>query len=388
MNNLAKQMTKLCVAFLTNAGKNSGVGHYAAELKRRLIGYTDVVEFYLDGIQRELRRNEQVLATLPAWPGLLNSKSVTWWRLGRTAQPLLKKSNPDVYHATNQTLSFLVTKNDPWVVTVHDVIELTDPQQNLSGMLARYLYGGIKRAAHLIAVSHYTAKQLQEVLEIPKEKITVIHNGVSGAFQPIENFKGTIGYSTLRHNLKISENTKIVLYVGSDHPRKNLVVALRAFVKFHKHFPDSVFLKVGEPGILAGRAATLAEIDRLGIGEKVRLVGSVELQYLNELYNLADVLIFPSKQEGFGLPPLQAMACGTPVVCSNATSIPEVVGEAALQRDPDDVDGFWKDLVKIIESKELANQLRAAGIERAKLFSWEATAARTLEIYRKVAREL
>ena len=177
----------------------------------------------------------------------------------------------------------------------------------------------------------------------------------------------------------------IVLYVGSDHPRKNLGVALEAFARLQKGRPDAVFLKVGSPGLPAGREATLEKIDKLGIREAIRFVGAVEEEKLNQLYSLADVFVYPSKFEGFGLPPLQAMAAGTPVICSNATSLPEVVGEAAIMHDADDVNGFAESLKKIVTDKELAQSLRENGLERVQQFSWTEAVERVAEVYKKIA---
>ncbi len=135
----------------------------------------------------------------------------------------------------------------------------------------------------------------------------------------------------------------------------------------------------------------MKEIDGLSVRKSVRFVGNVSSERLNELYNLADVFIFPSRFEGFGLPPLQAMACGTPVITTNATSLPEVVGDndkfgeqAALVREVDDVDGLTEDILRVMSDVELVNSLRRKGIERAKKFSWQQTGEVVAKVYGEI----
>ena len=205
-------------------------------------------------------------------------------------------------------------------------------------------------------------------------------------FHLIDGFRQSIAYQALRQELKLGEAAKVVLYVGSDHPRKNVVGAVRAFAQMRERRPELVFVKVGEPGIKAGRAQLLGEVDRLDMRGAVRFVGAVPDEQLNELYNLAGVLICPSRFEGFGLPPLQAMKCGTPVVCSKATSLPEVVGDAALTHEPDDTEGLANSAQRILENGDLARRFRAKGLARAKMFSWEAAANDVRGVYKKLSK--
>jgi glycosyltransferase involved in cell wall biosynthesis len=375
------------VAYLTNAPEHSGVGHQATEIKRALRTTTsdeaELTELHLDGVRGELRQEGELVTSVHPWPRPLGAKTITWLRLGRRVKRHLHAAFYDIVHATNQTLSF-IRPELPLVVTVHDLIELLDPQQGWSRVAARYLYRGITSAQHLIAVSHYTATTVTTHLGIPPERITVIHNGVSTAFRPIRDFEHSIGYLKIRQELKLEPTHRVVLYVGSDHPRKNVLTALRAFAKYAERDLQAIFLKVGEPGIAAGREQLLQEIDRLQLRSRVRIVGSVSIERLNEIYNLADVLIFPSQLEGFGLPPLQAMAAGTPVITSNATSLPEVVGEAALLHDPADVEGVAVDIDRVLTDHKLAAELIKKGRERAQQFSWDKAARQTLGVYKKV----
>lgn len=369
------------IAYLTNSSTYSGVGYYATGLKKAIqaSGEVGLREYSL--LDRRLIVDTEEKASLRRWPGVLGAKSVNWIRLGRKLPQYLRDEK--LVHATNQTLSFIKTDR-PMVVTVHDIIELLEPQDKKAYILNKYLLSGILKAVHIIAVSNYTKKTIHDYYGISDEDITVIPNGLDAhIFHPIENFRQSLAYQVLSKELRLSADQPVVLYVGSDHPRKNVGTAIRAFAKLKETYAHAIFLKVGEAGLPAGREHLLGEIDRLHLRESVRFMGSVTTERLNEIYNLANVLIFPSRFEGFGLPPLQAMAAGTPVVCSHATSLPEVVGEAGLLHDPDDVDGFADDILRLIEDKQLRQKNVTLGLEQAQRFSWKEVAQQTVNVYEK-----
>ncbi|MBI1833804.1 MAG: glycosyltransferase family 4 protein [Candidatus Andersenbacteria bacterium] len=367
----------MIIDYINNAPRYSGVGARA---------YRILQELQKMQIDQHLELQEKIIdpqqTNLKSWPGVLGSKSVGWVRLGRKYS---KRAKADVFDITNQTMSFLARRLSPSVVTVHDIIELLEPQDKRAALLNKYLYSGIPRASHIIAVSEYTKQSIKEHYEVQGSKITVIPNGVGEEFYPIENFEQTIGYQELRQTLKLNDAHPIILYVGSDHPRKNVPIALEVFARLATKRPDAIFVKVGRPGIASGREETVAKIEELGIENRVRFLGDISDEKLNELYNLADVLLFPSRLEGFGLPPLQAMAAGLPVVSSNATSLPEVVGDAAILSAPNDVDNLLKGVERIIEDTKTAAEYRRRGLMRAKNFSWEKAARQVLGVYKKVA---
>lgn len=371
------------IAFLSNAARASGVGQYAYELRQRLLGQSDIslTEYKLQ--KGGVLANDASLVSLPAWPGFLGAKSISWLRGGMKLKKYL--TTFDLTHATNQTLSWLRLPGKPHLVTVHDIIELTEPQDVRAAWLNKYLLSGIAQASHIVAVSEYTRDMVQKYFHLPTDKISVIYNGIDNKiFYPLDNFIDTVGYQAVRQDLKLKDQHPIVLYVGSEHPRKNLGVALQAFVRLKAARPDALFIKVGLPGITSGRAETLRLIDELGIRQAVRFVPHASPARLNELYNLADVFIYPSTFEGFGLPVLEAMAAGTPVICSNATSLPEVAGSAAIMHAPEDVDSFASSLLRVTQDADKRAELRAAGIEQAKKFSWDKTVEQTYTIYKQL----
>ncbi|MBI3251423.1 MAG: glycosyltransferase family 4 protein [Candidatus Andersenbacteria bacterium] len=370
--------TQYPVAYLANSSPHSGVGQYASELKRALQSSDFRLREFL--LQREsLFVDGDEKASIRRWPSGFGAKSIVWVRVGKKVPSFL--TNETLVHATNQTLSFIKTSK-PLLVTVHDIIEMLQPQDKMAFYLNKYLYSGIEKAEHVIAVSEYTKKTIMDYYGLPAEDISVIHSGVNPAvFYPIENFKETVGYKSMVRELGIIDRQPLIIYVGSDHPRKNVPVALEAFAGLLKDYPQAVFLKVGLPGLPAGRADTLEAIDKLGIREQVKFISDISDERLNELYNSSDVLIFPSLFEGFGMPPLEAMASGLPVVTSNATSLPEVVGQAGRMHDPNDVEQFKASLLEIIQNKDVSDSLAKAGIEQAKKFSWGEAAKATTAVY-------
>ncbi|MEK7557111.1 MAG: glycosyltransferase family 1 protein, partial [Patescibacteria group bacterium] len=170
-----------------------------------------------------------------------------------------------------------------------------------------------------------------------------------------------------------------------EHPRKNLSVLVEAVSRVRQEMPEVVLLKVGDAGVAHGHAQFLENIDTFGMRDAVKFYGNADDEALRLLYNVADVFVFPSTFEGFGIPPLEAMACGCPVVSSNATSLSEVVGRAALLRDPADAQGFADAIRQVLTDQKLTQDLRQRGLVQAAKFSWETSAQKTLEVYRKMS---
>lgn len=385
------------VAYITNSEGHTGTGVRANAILERLkkMDGVRVTQIHLDGERGVLLIDGKVKNKLAKWPGPFSIKSIGWIRLGRAALAYVREQQIDLIHLTNQTLSGLADSKIPTIITVHDLIELIEPQSMIGGLFSKYLYRNIAMADRIISVSHFTARSVVSRLNVDQAKVTVIYNGVDNVFEPIQNFKQTIGYHSLLRDYSLSETAKIVLYVGSDHPRKNVVTALRAFLIARAKYDELVFIKVGKPGLSSGRAMLLHEIDKLRVDNSVRLLSDIDTQRLNELYNMAEVLVFPSRYEGFGLPPLQAMAAGCPVVTTSATSIPEVVGDdgeygelSALVRESDDGEGMAVDIIRILTDRELANDLARRGLARAKTFSWDDAVHEVVRVYLEASQQV
>jgi glycosyltransferase involved in cell wall biosynthesis len=367
-------MTK--IAFVTNAPPFSGMGKPAREVFSRLReNNIDSDFFYLDASHGEILKNDEKIVGLRDLPRPLGVKPVQWWRLARK----LPKQGYDFWHIGNQTLSFIPRQN--FLLTVYDLIELVDPQEMFGSFVAKYLYKGISRAKHIICVSEYTKKVLQKVYHIPGEKITVIPLAVGEHFKPLENIRQSIGYQEFLSLNNLPNNAKIILHVGSDHPRKNLNLLAEILARVKKSVPNVYLIKVGAPGLKAGRLEFQNKLSDLKVSDAVRFIDNTTDEKLAMIYAMADVFIFPSLYEGFGVPPLEAMACGCPVVASNATSIPEVIGDASPMHDPTDIVGFTASVQRVLNDANYAAELKQKGIERTKFFSWDEIAKKTAEVY-------
>ena len=283
-------------------------------------------------------------------------------------------------HFSNQHLGRWVSwLNQPCVVTVHDLVRLAFPHAPEDWMSAVGLAldrRGIRKATHVICVSEATKKDLMQYLAVAEEKITVIYNGIDhSVFKPSPVNDGRF-------------SAPYVLYVGSERPRKNLVCLLRAFAAIKDRGPRFASLRLRKVGS-AGRSkkfrtTTLEEARRLGIDRDIDFVGHVSDQDLAVVYSNAVALVYPSLYEGFGLPVVEAMASGCPVVASNISSLPEVAGSAALLVDPHDPAGFAEALQSVILDRDLRTRLCGDGLRRARDFSWDNAASATYAVYEGV----
>ncbi|MBE9514325.1 MAG: glycosyltransferase family 4 protein [Chloroflexi bacterium] len=272
----------------------------------------------------------------------------------------------------------------PYIITVHDIIRYLDlkgystyiHRPNLRDRFYFSLdYRGISKAAKIIAVSEATKRDLTHHLGIPDRQISVVYPGVDHAI-----FRPSPQASRLKH--------PYVLFVGSEHPRKNLFTLLSAFKKL-KGQPGFENLKLVKLGKAGGperdfRGETMGTIRRLRLDQQVVFVQDVSVEDLAGYYRGAECFAFPSLYEGFGFPPLEAMACGCPVISSDSSSLPEVVGQAAIKVSPRDAGALADALNKILTDRALRESLIAKGATQAAKFSWQQTAERTLEVYEEV----
>lgn len=268
----------------------------------------------------------------------------------------------------------------PAVITVHDLAFLIYPNF-VTEASARY-YGqldeAVKRASRIIAVSQSTKNDLVELVGAPERKIDVIYEAADPLFRPIP--REMARRQLQASGLKVPET--FILFVGTIEPRKNLATLLRAYRLLRDRY------RLEAPLLLSGAMGWLSEdliahVASLKLEPHVRFLGKTTPEQLLALYNLATVLAHPAHYEGFGLTPLEAMACATPVVCSDAGSLPEVVGDAALLAPPNDEEAWAVALHRVMEDEALQASLRTKGRARAAQFSWEKAARQTLETYRK-----
>ena len=277
----------------------------------------------------------------------------------------------------------------PVVVTVHDLIPLILPPYR-GGVLARIYTRLVSiatgRAAHVITDSECSRRDVVNLLNVPEDRITVIYLAASERFRPLDD--GAELEAKKRH---YGLDGPFVLYLGGIDYRKNVPRLLRAFAEVLRRglsrpdFPPG--LKLVVVGDVPDPSPLFPDVRRqvttLGLEGHVKFVGRVPDDDARFLYCAAELFVFPSLYEGFGLPPLEAMACRTPVICSNRSSLPEVVGDAALTVDPEDVAALAEAIERVLVEDHLKRELGERGLRRAAQFTWKKTAIATLDVYRQ-----
>jgi glycosyltransferase involved in cell wall biosynthesis len=267
----------------------------------------------------------------------------------------------------------------PSIVTVHDLSFLLY-RQGFRAVNRLYLRIftplSVRRARRVIAVSESTKRDLVQYYGLSPAKVDVVHNGVDSRFGPLP--VGQVAAFRAERGLP----ERFMLFVGTLEPRKNVTRLIEAYARSSKALPP--LMLVGGRGWLYDEVFSRAEA--LKVADKVRFVGYVPDQELPLWYNAADLFVYPSLYEGFGLPPLEAMACGTPVITSTTSSLPEVVGKAGLLVDPMNVEALASAMERAYADTDLQAELRSAGLARARAFSWQQTASATVDSYWRALR--
>lgn len=369
-------MSKLRVAFISTAFDNSGIGTYSKALYHALQSCrVDVSAFHIDyNTQRiyELMKKEK--RTVKRKKSVWNIHSVPFHFRCRNDIP----DGFDIYHITHPGISFLNVK--PKIVTCHDMIKYKFPRRMSEKVTREVFYRPLEHAEHVITISNATKQDLISTLNFDRENTTTVYNGVNKNYRPIDKKD-----DCLRSDFDLPSDEKVVLYIGSDEPRKNLSTLLKGFASLKNSIPNATFVKVGSESTFGDRKGTIDYIKEYGVQDSTKIFDFISEEKLPRLYNTSDVFVFPSLYEGFGLPPLEAMACGTPVITSNAASLPEVVGNAGITIDPTDASQLATELERVLENSHLQNKLTKKGLHRANQFSWKRSANETLDVYRRVA---
>jgi glycosyltransferase involved in cell wall biosynthesis len=288
----------------------------------------------------------------------------------------------EVFHGLDQSGIPLFFKAGKYVVTIHDVIPLVLPwafsarhRLVLATALAR-----IRSQAEMVIVpSTAAAEDVVQFLRVERERIRVIPMGCEPRFQPADE---PARAATLRRRYHLPE--RYILFVGTLEPRKNIHTLLRAFARVIAEMPQDELMLVIAGGNGWGGEDYRSTVDALKLHRHVRFTGFVEDDHLPDLYRGALLFVYPSLYEGFGLPVLEAMACGTPVITSDRASLPEVAGDAALLVDPTRPEALAAAMASILSDSDLRQVLRAKGLARAQAFTWDAVAQQTIAIYRAV----
>lgn len=364
---------------LLSRGGASGIEEYTRELLGAMLELDneDKYQFFYSGLRKAalpefLSKHPRVTAINWNTPNKILDFSFRF-----LAEPKLERFfGFDI--AFSPHFNMLATKK-PRVITFHDLSFIHHPhffsrRQHVWHWLQDYKKQA-ERASKIIAVSQFTKSDLVELFDIPPAKITTIYSGISGDFLVLNKTNPELVSFKAAHKLE----KPFILYMGTLEPRKNVTALVRAFglLKEEPQFSDLQLVIAGGMGWLYDEV--IKEIRNSSFKNDIRLFGKVKGEERVLLYNLAEAFIYPSFFEGFGFPPLEAQACGVPVVASDRTSLPEILGKSALLIDPWRVDSLSSAIRKVITEKGTRDDLVEAGLKNARRFSWKESAKMTLE---------
>lgn len=343
-------------------GRKTGIGLYTTNL--------------LDALRRVAPHHEYVELNWNVTHELRTDQRLRWQQVEIPRRA--RAAHADLLHVPGFDAPW--RKPCPVVLTVHDLIGMLFPQ-NLPPVArfywSRWLPWSVRWADRIIADSEHTRRDIVRLMHISPERIVVIPLGVNRVYRPIED-------RTLLDGLrqKYALPSEVILYLGTLEPRKGLDTLVAAYATLVTKIPHALVI-AGKRGWYT--EALFQQVRQLGLETRVHFTDYIPDADMPGLFNLADVFVFPSRYEGFGLPPLEAMACGTPVIVSKASSLPEVVGEAGLQVPPDDSPVLAQAIQRLTTNATLRARLRTAGLARAASFTWEETARRTVQVYEELA---
>ncbi len=354
-------------------GDRGGVGWLTYHLLRALVALKEELEL--------------VAYVKPGW--LVNGQPVGWEPISQlrwveaglwTMRWRGTLDRLDLYHGTNFKLK--TEGRYGGVVTIPDLWLDRHPQYSRKVFGQRASFYRARRMAwrarKVITISQHSAKDIRSLYGLPLERIAVIPCGVSDDFRPsrdpraVEDLRRRIGFTA----------DKFILFIGGADPRKNHATLVEAFAGRAKQLKSHALVLVGDRVHQFG--SYMSTVRAYGLEAQVVCPGRLSSEDLRLLYSAAELFVFPSIYEGFGMPVLEAMACGAPVVTSNTTSIPEVAGDAAIFVNPLDARELGEAMVRVLSNKQLREGLRAKGFERVKQFTWERAARRTVEVYGEV----
>ena len=350
---------------------HTGIGRYVMNLleglqNRKAFSVKAIVRRCDESLVRPLC-DEVVVVDLPIY-GLREQMIVPWAARGCDLLHVPHYNAPVMYRGA-------------FLVTIHDLIHLMDYPSHHPRLSKAYtrrlLRFATQRAKQVVTVSNFSKLQLMTHLAVPEEKITVIYNGVHPSFREIDRAD-----ARGRVNDELSLDAPYLLYVGNLKPHKNVGLLLQAFSLLRARKSCNRRLVIVGEGARE-RQLLQSTCTRIGISDFVRFIPKVDGAVLPYLYAAADLLVMPSLIEGFGYPVIEAMACGTPVVCSRTSALPEIAGDAAQFFDPTSCEDLASALEKGLQSRDLRNVLRQRGLDRAKVFAWDECGRNHAELYKK-----
>ncbi|MGH9494200.1 MAG: glycosyltransferase family 4 protein [Candidatus Sulfotelmatobacter sp.] len=363
-----------------------GVGTYIRNVVRSLGRLDHANHYFLIGPPAKVQEIGPLPPNFKTVPLLAPERSIQGFREFRSA---LKRLDCDLVHIPN-LFSVPRALPCPYVMTVHDMLEHMARARQQSGFWGAWHLQMTKRvlrgAARIFAVSNFTKAEIERLFDIPSDRIEVVYNAIDERFLH--------GHASPSDREQIAQRYQVtypfLLYAGRVSPHKNVVRMIEAFSALKAElekdglYPDLKLIIIGDD--LSGNPDLRRTVVRGGVQNDVRFLGFIPIEVLRIFYDEAKIFVFPSLYEGFGLPPLEAMAHGTPVVTSNVSSLPEVVGNAAVLVNPENVFEIMRALHRVLTDQALRDRMKERGYKQAAKFSWEISVRRVLDVYRQVAK--
>jgi glycosyltransferase involved in cell wall biosynthesis len=379
---------RIAVDYTAAVNQTAGIGRFVRSLIKAVTEIDEQNRYVLV----HARPNDGAVLDFPTSPNVARRQlpiqerllTILWHRANLPVPMDLFTGAVDLFHSPDFVLPPLRSARS--ILTVHDLAFLLFPEcahEALREYLLRVVPRSARRASFVVADSENTANDVICLLGVPPERVAVVPGGVDARFQPVLDRDRL---QAMRRQLQV-ESAPYLLFVGVIEPRKNLQGLISAFELAKKRYrlPHKLVV-VGRKGWLSD--GIYEKYERSSVRKDIVFPGFIQDADLPTLYSAAAALVMPSFYEGFGLPLLEAMACGTPVIASNAASLPEVVGDAAPQVDPNDIDALAETLAQVLTDDQLRATNRALGLERALRFTWTAAAQKLLDVYERVGADL
>lgn len=365
------------IGFDARAISYRGIGTYSRNLLRHFAESGVEVVVFCQDQEKELMPAVDSFTLVSANMDPLSVQSKPAFR------SLVQKSRVDLLHVPSPWTP--APLDTPLVSTVHDVTPLLYPRSLPLMLRLRYkgqLNETLSHARRIITVSQVSLSALSAYANVSPAKVRVIHNGVSEKFHPAVTADEQ---TAARRHYSLPE--RFAFWVGDFRPEKNLSFLIQAWARLLHHIPDPPVLVLA--GAQRGEYRKLRkEVEKRGLEDKVLFPGFIRDDDLPAVYSAATLFVFPSLYEGFGLPPLEAMACGTPCIVSHSSALPEVTGSAALLFNPVSLDSFEECVIRLLTDQDLYEALRRDGLEQSARFPWSKAGEETLDVYHSVLEEI